>query len=228
MVSDSINASPKSAPLRTGICWACAGNSQYSRTDLTLLKPDYLLHSAKIIDNDLRTPYSSCVRDDRTTSTNLSGPANLESHSMSQKSETVKNAAPVAMPASFCEGQSRVLLVEDDRAVRRYLQVILQRAGYRVICAADGLEAMKLALSQSLDAVVTDAIMPHFSGQEFCRFLRSYPTLSNLPVILLSAFDKKSSEAEGEGHADVCLTKPVKPEELTSHLARLIQEKHVA
>jgi DNA-binding response OmpR family regulator len=147
---------------------------------------------------------------------------------MSQKSETLTNAIPVAMPASFCEGQPRVLLVEDDRAVRRYLQVILQRAGYEVMCAGDGLEAMKLFLSQSFDAVITDAIMPHFSGQEFCRFLRSHPTLSHLPVILLSAFDKKSSEAEGEGQADVCLTKPVKAEELTSRLARLIREKQMA
>ncbi len=145
---------------------------------------------------------------------------------MSQKSETLPNVATNAISATGGEGC--VLLVEDDRAVQRYLQVILQRAGYEVICAADGLEAMKIALSQSIDAVVTDAIMPHFSGQEFCRFLRSYPTLSHLPIILLSAFDKKSSEAEGEGHADIYLTKPVKPEELTSRLAHLIREKQVA
>ena len=59
-----------------------------------------------------------------------------------------------------------VLLVEDDRSVRRYLQVTLERAGYEVITASDGLEAMKLALSLPIDAVVTDAIMPHLSGQQ--------------------------------------------------------------
>lgn len=141
---------------------------------------------------------------------------------MSQKSETLPNVAPNAISATI--GERRVLLVEDDRAVQRYLQVILQRAGYEVICAADGLEAMKIALSKSIDAVVTDAIMPHFSGQEFCRFLRSYPTLSTLPVILLSAFENKTASA-GDDLADVCLTKPVDPEELISCLARLIREK---
>lgn len=141
---------------------------------------------------------------------------------MSQKSETLPNLAPNAISATL--GERRVLLVEDDRAVQRYLQVLLQRAGYEVICAADGLEAMKMALSQSIDAVVTDAIMPHFSGQEFCRFLRSYPTLSTLPVILLSAFENKTA-SEGDDLADVCLTKPVDPEELISCLARLIREK---
>jgi DNA-binding response OmpR family regulator len=141
---------------------------------------------------------------------------------MSQKSETLPNVAPNAISATI--GERCVLLVEDDRAVQRYLQVILQRAGYEVICAADGLEAMKIALSKSIDAVVTDAIMPHFSGQEFCRFLRSYPTLSTLPVILLSAFENKTA-SEGDDLADVCLTKPVDPEELISCLARLIREK---
>lgn len=140
---------------------------------------------------------------------------------MSQKSETLPDAAANAISATM--GERRVLLVEDDRAVQRYLQVILQRAGYEVICAADGLEAMKIALSQSIDAVVTDAIMPHFSGQEFCRFIRSYPTLSTLPVILLSAFRNETSAPESD--ADVCLTKPVDPEELISCLARLIREK---
>jgi CheY-like chemotaxis protein len=143
---------------------------------------------------------------------------------MSQKSETLPDVTLNTISATI--GERRVLLVEDDRAVQRYLQVILQRAGYEVICAADGLEAMKIALSQSIDAVVTDAIMPHFSGQEFCRFLRSYPTLSTLPVILLSAFENKSA-SEGDDLADVCLTKPVDPEELISCLARLIAEKQV-
>src|SRR6185503_19415676 len=88
---------------------------------------------------------------------------------------------------STSAGNSRVLLAEDDRAVRRFLQVILERAGFEVICAADGLEAMQLALAQTVDAVVTDAIMPQLSGEELVRFLRSHPTLATLPIILLSA-----------------------------------------
>ena len=61
----------------------------------------------------------------------------------------------------------RVLLAEDDRALRRFLEVVLQRAGYDVIPAADGLEAMKIALSSNIDIVVTDAMMPNLSGHEF-------------------------------------------------------------
>lgn len=147
---------------------------------------------------------------------------------MSQKSETLNKVASGAMSGTVDQAPRRVLLVEDDRAVLRYLQVVLQRTGYEVICAADGLEAMKIALSQPVHAVVTDAIMPHFSGQEFCRFLRSYPTLSHLPVILLSAFHHDTSATAREGQPDAYLSKPVNPEELTECLARLIREKRPA
>ena len=143
---------------------------------------------------------------------------------MSQDPETQSPEASETTSQMNTKGPARVLLAEDDRAVRRYLQVILERAGYEVICAGDGLEAMKIALAEPLDAVITDAIMPHLTGQELCRFLRSYPALATLPVILLSAFENNTAPAETEAVANVCLVKPVKPEELTAQLARLISE----
>ncbi len=116
-----------------------------------------------------------------------------------------------------------VLLAEDDRSLRRYLEVILRRAGYDVTAAADGLEAMKAALSGTFDAVVTDAVMPHLSGQELCRFLRSHPKLGHMPVVLLSGADTKSASLqETSARADAYLSKPVRPEELTDCLARLL------
>lgn len=111
-----------------------------------------------------------------------------------------------------------VLLAEDDRALRRYLEVVLCRAGYEVLPAADGLEAMKVLLSTPVDAVVTDAVMPHLSGHELCRFLRDHPQLKELPVVLLSGAD----QASRTGGADLYLSKPVPAEELAAGLARLL------
>ena len=119
--------------------------------------------------------------------------------------------------------QPCVLLVEDDRSVRRYLEVTLQRSGYKVIAAGDGLEAMKLALSSPIDAVVTDAIMPHLSGQELARFLRSNSKVSGLPIILLTGQENKEAAASAEKLIDAFLYKPVKAEELTSCLAGLLR-----
>jgi DNA-binding response OmpR family regulator len=116
-----------------------------------------------------------------------------------------------------------VLLVEDDRSVRRYLEVTLQRSGYKVITAADGLEAMKLALSSEIDVVVTDAVMPHMSGQELARFLRSNAKLSRVPIVLLTGQENKDAAAVSENLVDVFLYKPVKAEELNNCLAKLLQ-----
>jgi CheY-like chemotaxis protein len=118
--------------------------------------------------------------------------------------------------------QKRVLLVEDDRSVRRYLEVALQRAGYDVITAGDGLEAMKFALASPVDVVLTDAVMPHMSGQEFARFMRTTPKLSQIPIVLLTGQENKQAMAPAEKLVDAFLNKPVKIEELKSCLVELL------
>jgi CheY-like chemotaxis protein len=129
--------------------------------------------------------------------------------------------------ASPAEGdrQIRVLLAEDDRALRRFLEVVLERAGYKVLPACDGLEAMKLALSTPIDVVVTDAMMPNLSGHEFCRFLRNSQTLSHLPVILLSALERKDTNHTAE-QADAFLAKPVSGENLIECIEQVMANKN--
>lgn len=122
--------------------------------------------------------------------------------------------------ANNSDSRKCVLLAEDDRALRRYLEVVLDRAGYKVISAADGLEAMKLALSTPIDIVVTDAMMPNLSGQEFCRFLRNSQTLSHVPVILLSAIEQKQNSDDVTVNA--FLSKPVSAESLVGCIENLL------
>jgi CheY-like chemotaxis protein len=118
-------------------------------------------------------------------------------------------------------GRARVLLVEDDNALRRYVEVTLQRAGYEVLSAADGLEAMKLALTSAVDIVITDAMMPNLSGHELCRFLRDSPQLSHIPIIFLSGMERKEDSLEEE-YADAVFSKPVSAEDLTECVAELL------
>ena len=129
-----------------------------------------------------------------------------------------------AVPPPEPGRQIRVLLAEDDRALRRFLEVVLQRAGYKVIPASDGLEAMKVALSTPIDVVVTDAMMPNLSGHEFCRFLRNSQTLSHIPVILLSALERKETNQNAE-QIDVFLCKPVSGEKLVECIEKLLARK---
>ena len=129
----------------------------------------------------------------------------------------LENERPV--PAAKC-----VLLVEDDRSVRRYLEVMLQRSGYNVITAGDGVEAIKLALSSPIDIVVTDAIMPHMSGQELARFLRSNPKFSVVPIVLLTGQEDKQASSSTENLIDRFLSKPVRVEDLKSCLTSLLRQ----
>jgi chemosensory pili system protein ChpA (sensor histidine kinase/response regulator) len=143
---------------------------------------------------------------------------NHENQKLSETS-TQSDSAEIPAPA---QRYPCVLLVEDDRSVRRYLEVTLQRSGYRVVTAGDGLEAMKIALSTEVDVVVTDAIMPHLSGQELARFLRSNAKVSSLPIILLTGQGNKEAAGAAENLIDAFLYKPVNAKELTNCLAGLL------
>ena len=141
---------------------------------------------------------------------------------MSTTPQGLEQSATHAVRAEAAPARATVLLAEDDRSLRRYLEVVLRRAGYEVLTAADGLEAMKALLSSNVDAVVTDALMPHLSGHELCRFLRDHAKLKSLPVILLSGADASAGVPGSDARADVYLSKPVPAEELTDSLARLL------
>jgi len=121
--------------------------------------------------------------------------------------------------------QRCVLLVEDDRSVRRYLEVTLQRAGYKVITAEDGIEGIKFALSTKVDVVLTDAVMPQMSGRDLARFLRSKPELAKLPIILLTGQEKDGASSADKKLIDAFLYKPVKAEELKKCLAEVSETR---
>jgi len=114
-----------------------------------------------------------------------------------------------------------VLLVEDDRSVRRYLEVTLQRAGYQVITAEDGLAGMRCALASKVDVVLTDAVMPQMNGRELARFLRSNPKLAKLPIVLLTGQENDHASSADNELIDAYLFKPVKAEELKQCLEKV-------
>ena len=130
------------------------------------------------------------------------------------------NNASISAAQTFMK-QRCVLLAEDDRSLRRYLEVVLRRAGYDVLAAADGLEAMRVTLTAKVDMIVTDAIMPNLNGYELCRFVRTTPQLSHLPIVLLSALEQKELPPE-DRQADVYLSKPISPEDLIACLDTLL------
>lgn len=101
----------------------------------------------------------------------------------------------------------KVLLAEDDDSMRRFVEIILQKADYEVLTAEDGLAAMQIALGTNIDAVVADAIMPHLSGYDLCRMLRGNAETKKIPLIMLSGLVNENTDDSEGCLADVFLTK---------------------
>ena len=111
------------------------------------------------------------------------------------------------------------MLVEDDRSLRRLLEIILERANYNYVSASDGVEAMEVLQHKHIDLVVTDAFMPKLNGYELCRLIKSSERLAHIPIVLLSALDPENDAAN---QVDEFLPKPVSPEEFLACVAKLI------
>ncbi|MBT5751781.1 MAG: phosphate regulon transcriptional regulator PhoB [Rhodospirillaceae bacterium] len=123
----------------------------------------------------------------------------------------------------------RILIVEDEEALRPMLRYNFEEEGFDVTEAADGEEAKTLIAEEKPDLVILDWMLPKLSGIELCRQLRRDPDTKSLPIIMLTARSEEADRLRGlNTGADDFVTKPFSPAELVARVHAVLRRARPA
>lgn len=115
----------------------------------------------------------------------------------------------------------KILVVDDERAIRELAQLYLEKAGFAVTTSADGRSALEQVKYDPPDLVVLDWMLPEIDGLEVCRRIRAE---SSLPILILTARDEEIDHIVGlEMGADDYMTKPFNPRLLVAHVKAILR-----
>ena len=112
-----------------------------------------------------------------------------------------------------------ILIVDDDESIRELLRLHLASAGYRVVVAADAIEAGHIVLKGAPDLIISDVRMPYMDGFEFVAALKADSTLPYIPVIFLTSVEEGDHRGKELGAVGY-LTKPVRADRLLEMVAQ--------
>ena len=123
----------------------------------------------------------------------------------------------------------KILVVDDEPHIVRLVEVNLQRAGYDVVKAMDGVEALEQVKAQKPDMVVLDVMMPRMDGFTVLKHLKADPETREIPVIMLTAKAQDADIFKGwQSGVDSYLTKPFNPMELLTFVKRIFESQDYA
>lgn len=119
-----------------------------------------------------------------------------------------------------------ILVADDQDSIRKLIRTYLERSGYRVFCAADGLEALAVLDQEHVDLMIVDVMMPHMDGLALTQSLRD--SRFQLPILMITA--KETLEDKRRGFAagtDDYMVKPIDPDEMLLRVSALLRRARI-
>ncbi len=116
-----------------------------------------------------------------------------------------------------------IMVVDDSLSIRQVVGIALKQAGYDVIEAADGSDALTKLTGQKVNLIISDVNMPKMDGISFVRELKTRPAYKFTPVMMLTTESQQEKKAEGQAAgARAWMVKPFKPEALLAAVQKLV------
>jgi DNA-binding response OmpR family regulator len=120
---------------------------------------------------------------------------------------------------------TKILIAEDEPDIRELVTFMLRFAGYEVLAASNGEEAVQAASREIPDLILMDVRMPRMTGYDACRVMKANPDLVDVPVVFLSAKGQESEIQSGlDAGAEEYLLKPFSPDELTNRVRSILSK----
>ncbi|HEY2982364.1 MAG TPA: response regulator [Anaerolineales bacterium] len=118
---------------------------------------------------------------------------------------------------------TKILIAEDEPDIRELVAFTLRFAGYEVVVAQNGEEAVQLAVRELPDMALMDVRMPRMTGYDACRAIKAHPELKDMPVVFLSAKGQEAEIESGlEAGAEEYLLKPFAPDQLIERVRAIL------
>lgn len=128
--------------------------------------------------------------------------------------------------SNYCE-QPIILLVEDNKDVSLYIKSLLD-GNYKIICAKNGEDGLKLAERYIPDVVITDLMMPIKDGYELCKEMKSNTLLNHIPIIVITAKVSEEDRLQGLKYGiEAYINKPFRSEELLIHIENILESRKI-
>jgi len=119
--------------------------------------------------------------------------------------------------------KKKILVVDDEKELVKLITFNLSIAGYNVLSAKNGIEALEISEQENPDLIILDIMLPRIDGWEVCRRLRQNPHTTNIPIIMLSALSEVNDKLRGfDLGIDDYVTKPFSPRELVVRVKRVL------